>query len=1338
MSEQRLSESSGSRARPVVWSLAALAVLTALLFTASAASAANIHSFAGEFGVSGTGDGQFHMAHIDEHGTLVGGAVAVDQQSGDVYVADAGNHRVQKFDEDGNFIAAWGWGVADGLPTSEVCTSNCQAGIGGAGPGQLNYPAFLAVDNSGGPGQGDVYVSSGVFEGPGEPNPYWITKFAPDGTIISRSEGETSGLKFDNSIRGMATDPAGRVWVYDGRGYVREFRPDWTFVSQWKYGAGTIPALGIAVNSQLEVYLLGNLFSAGGQLLSSLPQLPAGESKIAVEPNSGDIYVARDGDVRRYDGLGSPKEPFFGQGHFDRAFQPAVRSSDLRVYVPNQPGDSIVYFDYVVVPDVLERPATNLDHESVTVNALVDPLGAGDATECVVEYGLDAQYGQTVPCEQPLPFSEPTEVSAQLSGLTTLAVYHYRFVISNAQGDSFGTDQVVVPPGVLDLSTDPATAITLTAAKLNGSLNPNGEPTTYHFEYGLDQSYGQSTPSVSAGEAPGVLAVPPVDVSGLGVGRTYHFRIVAENSFGTTYGADRTFTTQQPPSITGVTASNLTLESANLNARINPHDADTDYKFEFGTTLDYGESLPVPEGQLMANTGPQQVSVHVTELAQDVTYHYRVVASSDLGTTTTEDHTFSFTPPSCPNAAVRQQTGGAFLPDCRAYELVSPPNAGGIQLLPGTGAPSGSQNGGAVYVSPNSGLASSPPRFGFFGAFGQLAGTNAPNVLQDAYISTRSTTGWSTTFPGLPASQFLSSGNLRCNEEMSRCITFHLRDPFFGDETDNGSNAPYLTETDGTLLGRLPTNVGSVKNGEKFDGVAKMSPDFSHFAFSSRTIRFAEGGLVTAPGSVYDNDVGSGTVTVISKTPAGAPIPQSSANAGDKFEFMKIPAISRDGSHILMSTGTTPRCPVNPALGSCSAPGPVVLWMTVNASVSYEVSRGQPATLVGMTSSGSEVFYLSTHQLTPDDTDSSIDLFAWRAADDSITRVSAGAGAEPSVGNTDSCSAAWVSGCDVTAIDVGPDEQSVDNLTGQPHVSIDSPLASSDGAVLFYSPESLTGEKVNNQRNLYLFKNGTLRYVASLTPEDPVSRVQLTPDGGVAAFVTTSRLTSFDNAEYAEMYRYTAGDDRIVCVSCRPDGLPPTSDTEASANGHFMSDDGRIFFSTSDDLAVADSDGLRSVYEYVAGEPKLISSGTSVLDEIGLPSGLLGNFKQSVGLEAVSADGMDVYFSTFDSLVPQDRNGQFLKFYDARTNGGFAVPATGAPCAAADECHGVDSSPPTVAIQATGVDLGATGNGQKPKKRVKPRKRKRKAKRGHHRKRKAKQRHRKRQGSRAAKKRVRK
>src|SRR5262249_15580430 len=85
------------------------------------------------FGSAGSGAGQFQ--------TPVG--VAIQQTNGAVYVADSGNARVAKFSTTGQFISAWGWGVADGMAHSEVCTANCQAGIPGSGPAQLSLPTSI-------------------------------------------------------------------------------------------------------------------------------------------------------------------------------------------------------------------------------------------------------------------------------------------------------------------------------------------------------------------------------------------------------------------------------------------------------------------------------------------------------------------------------------------------------------------------------------------------------------------------------------------------------------------------------------------------------------------------------------------------------------------------------------------------------------------------------------------------------------------------------------------------------------------------------------------------------------------------------------------------------------------------------------------------------------------------------------------------------------------------------------------------------------------------------------------------------------------------------------------
>ena len=79
--------------------------------------------------------------------------VATDS-SGDVYVSDNENSRIDEFSADGAFIKAYGWGVSDGASKFETCTSTCQAGIAGGGAGQLDVPTGVATNSA-----GDVYVS---------------------------------------------------------------------------------------------------------------------------------------------------------------------------------------------------------------------------------------------------------------------------------------------------------------------------------------------------------------------------------------------------------------------------------------------------------------------------------------------------------------------------------------------------------------------------------------------------------------------------------------------------------------------------------------------------------------------------------------------------------------------------------------------------------------------------------------------------------------------------------------------------------------------------------------------------------------------------------------------------------------------------------------------------------------------------------------------------------------------------------------------------------------------------------------------------------------------------
>jgi hypothetical protein len=103
---------------------------------------------------------------------------------------------------------------------------------------------------------------------------------------------------------------------------------------------------------------------------------------------------------------------------------------------------------------------------------------------------------------------------------------------------------VIVAPalasGSPSVETKPATSIAETGATLNGAVNPNGAETKYYFEYGTTTKYGSKTAEASAGSGTTNLEESKA-ITGLTINTTYHFRIVATNSNGTSDGADKEF-----------------------------------------------------------------------------------------------------------------------------------------------------------------------------------------------------------------------------------------------------------------------------------------------------------------------------------------------------------------------------------------------------------------------------------------------------------------------------------------------------------------------------------------------------------------------------------------------------------------------------------------------------------------------------------------------------------------------------------------------------------------------------------------------------------------------------
>lgn len=98
----------------------------------------------------------------------------------------------------------------------------------------------------------------------------------------------------------------------------------------------------------------------------------------------------------------------------------------------------------------------------------------------------------------------------------------------------------VTPPPVV--MTGSATRVSAVAARITGSVDPNGVRTRYHVEFGTTSAYGHSSPSFVVGS--GSAGVPvAVSLTGLRPDTVYHYRLVAGSAAGTTVGDDRAFAT---------------------------------------------------------------------------------------------------------------------------------------------------------------------------------------------------------------------------------------------------------------------------------------------------------------------------------------------------------------------------------------------------------------------------------------------------------------------------------------------------------------------------------------------------------------------------------------------------------------------------------------------------------------------------------------------------------------------------------------------------------------------------------------------------------------------------
>ncbi len=297
-------------------------------------------------------------------------------------------------------------------------------------------------------------------------------------------------------------------------------------------------------------------------------------------------------------------------------------------------------------PTVTTTAATGVTTTGATLNGTVNPNGV--ATNASFEWGLTTAYGQATTPVAMGSGSSAVALSANLTSLAACSTYHFRATATSSGETTNGSDlsfSTACPAPIV--TTTAATGVTIGAATLNASVNPNGLATNASFEWGLTTAYGQTTTPVAMGSGSSAVALS-ADLTSLAACSTYHFRATATSSGGTTNGSDLSFSTPCPaPTVTTEPATGLTTTEATLHGIVNPNGVATTASFEWGLTTAYGQTT---SAQAMgAGTTPQLLSTVLAGLAPCTTYHYRVTATRAGATFTGADASFRTV---CPGGAL--------------------------------------------------------------------------------------------------------------------------------------------------------------------------------------------------------------------------------------------------------------------------------------------------------------------------------------------------------------------------------------------------------------------------------------------------------------------------------------------------------------------------------------------------------------------------------------------------------------------------------------------------------------------------------------------------------------
>lgn len=276
---------------------------------------------------------------------------------------------------------------------------------------------------------------------------------------------------------------------------------------------------------------------------------------------------------------------------------------------------------------------------------------------------------------------------SSLSHLIGGTTYYVRAYAKNKAGIGYGMAMSFKTLGQSPTATtNTATGINTSEAKINAVINSNYLSTEVSFEYGTTIFYSQSLIATERFVLNNENVPVSATLTNLAPGTTYHYRVKAVNSLGTTFGNDMSFTTLGlKPTVTTLSASNYTTTGTKLNATVIANYLPTTVTFEYGISINYGQIITADQSPVSGNASVL-VSANLTSLISGANYHFRVKAVNSLGTSLGNDMSF------ISNLTIGQSFGGGlifYLDNTGQHGLIAAPTdqSTGIRWHNGTNIP---------------------------------------------------------------------------------------------------------------------------------------------------------------------------------------------------------------------------------------------------------------------------------------------------------------------------------------------------------------------------------------------------------------------------------------------------------------------------------------------------------------------------------------------------------------------------------------------------------------------------------------------------------------------------